>query len=45
MGGIVWAAIHRIESATKKNALSDLGREELEGLVIDVYEMLNESVL
>lgn len=41
----VWAVIHRIESATKKDGLQDLSKQELCNLLRDVYNMLGAIVM
>lgn len=50
MGGMipesdVWAVIHKIESATKKDGLKDLSKQELCNLLSDVYDMLGAIVM
>jgi hypothetical protein len=41
----VWDVIHTIESATKKDDVSNLDRRVLEGLLLDVYAKLIAIVL
>lgn len=41
----VWAVIHRIESATKKDDVTSLDRKVLEDLLLDVYGKLIGMVL
>lgn len=41
----VWTVIHRIESATKKDGLQDLSKQELCNLLSDVYDMLGAIVM
>lgn len=41
----VWAVIHKIESATKKDGLKDLSKQELCNLLSDVYDMLGAIVM
>lgn len=50
MGGMipesdVWAVIHKIESATKKDDVTSLDRKVLEDLLLDVYANLIAIVL
>lgn len=40
----VWAVIHKIESATKRDGLEDLSKQELCNLLSDVYDMLGAIV-
>lgn len=41
----VWAVIHKIESATKKDDVKSLDRKVLEDLLLDVYANLIAMVL
>ena len=41
----VWAVIHKIESATKKDDVTSLDRKVLEDLLLDVYDKLIAIVL
>ena len=41
----IWDVIHTIESATKKDDVSNLDRRVLEGLLLDVYGKLIAIVL
>lgn len=41
----VWAVIHKIESATKKDDVTSLDRRVLESLLLDVYANLIAIVL
>ena len=41
----VWAVIHKIESATKKDDVTNLDRKVLESLLLDVYANLIAIVL
>lgn len=41
----VWDVIHKIESATKKDDVTNLDRKVLEGLLLDVYANLIAIVL
>ena len=41
----IWGVIHTIESATKKDDVSNLDRRVLEGLLLDVYAKLIAIVL
>ena len=42
MNETIWRAIHLIEYATSKDDLANLTHEQLEQLVLDVYNILNE---
>ena len=41
----VWAVIHKIESATKRDGLEDLSKQELCNLLSDVYDMLGAILM
>lgn len=41
----VWDVIHKIESATKKDDVTNLDRKVLESLLLDVYANLIAIVL
>lgn len=41
----VWAVIHKIEDAAKKNDLQNMSRQKLCNLLSDVYDMLGAIVM
>lgn len=50
MGGMipesdVWAVIHKIESATRRDDLQNMSKQELCNLLSDVYDMLGAIVM
>ena len=41
----VWAVIHKIESATRRDDLQNMSKQELCNLLSDVYDMLGAIVM
>ena len=41
----VWAVIHQIEAATRRDDLQNLTREELYNLLTDIYDRLGAIVM